>query len=115
MRTVTRAVSIARVAASIERFGDRFTTRCFTPAERAYCDARRRTVAEHYAARWVAKLAARQLLGGGRLIDIEVVRDGWGAPSFAVHADTARRPGADRLLLSLTHAEDRAIAMVARP
>ena len=47
----------SRLERSLERHGERFTKRVFTPAEIAYCD-RFKNRAERYAARFAAKEAA---------------------------------------------------------
>jgi holo-[acyl-carrier protein] synthase len=53
-----------RIARSIERYGDRFLERVFTPLERAKADARKLR-AETYAKRFAAKEACSKALGTG--------------------------------------------------
>ncbi|MFG1298930.1 holo-ACP synthase [Xanthobacter sp. V3C-3] len=53
-----------RIARSIERYGDRFLDRVFTPVERAKAD-RRKLRAETYAKRFAAKEACAKALGTG--------------------------------------------------
>lgn len=55
---------IRRIEASLERFGDRFTQRCFTPLERDKAD-RRADRAGTYAKRFAAKEACSKALGTG--------------------------------------------------
>jgi len=57
-------IDIRRIERSIERFGERFLNRVFTPAERARCD-RRAARAESYARRFAAKEACSKALGTG--------------------------------------------------
>ena len=57
-------IDIRRIAASIDRFGDRFLDRVFTPLERAKSDARRQRAAS-YAKRFAAKEACAKALGTG--------------------------------------------------
>lgn len=57
--------NIERIAASIERFGDRFLARIFTDAERAKADRRQMTRAATYAKRFAAKEACSKALGTG--------------------------------------------------
>lgn len=57
-------IDIRRVEASIERFGDRFTHRCFTDIEREKSD-RRKNRAASYAKRFAAKEACSKALGTG--------------------------------------------------
>lgn len=55
---------IERIAHTLERFGERFTHRCFTDTERAKSD-RRRLRAASYAKRFAAKEACAKALGTG--------------------------------------------------
>lgn len=77
---------IRRIARSLERFGERFTTRIFTAGERAKSDARA-TRAESYARRFAAKEACSKALGTGFRAgvfwrDIEVVNLPGGKPTL---------------------------------
>ena len=112
------ATDIARVAASIERYGDRFLAKVFTEGEIAYC-RRKRDAASSFAARFAAKEAAMKALGTGFSrgvfwTGIEVVRRG-GPPQLRFHAGAAARfaaMGATGSLLTLTHSQELAIAHV---
>jgi holo-[acyl-carrier protein] synthase len=55
---------VRRIARSIERYGERFLARIYTPAERAKAD-RRANKAETYAKRFAAKEACSKALGTG--------------------------------------------------
>lgn len=55
---------IRRIAASLERFGDRFTHRCFTEVERVRSE-RKPDAASSYAKRFAAKEACAKALGTG--------------------------------------------------
>ena len=109
---------IPRIAALIEKYGERFVRRLFTDGEVAYCN-RRRTPAIHFAARFAAKEAGMKALGTGHSQevlwrDIEVVRRG-GPPQLQFHGGAARRfaaMGARSSLLTLTHTEALALAQV---
>ncbi|MBA8834557.1 holo-ACP synthase [Rhizobium leguminosarum] len=57
-------IDIRRIEKSIERFGERFTHRCFTEIERARSD-RRANRGESYAKRFAAKEACSKALGTG--------------------------------------------------
>lgn len=103
-------VEIARIRRILEGppgRAERFLARCFTPAERAFCDAVRDR-AERYAARFAAKEAASKALGvpaGIGWHDVEV-RRGAGAPLLALSGaarEAAARMGAERVLVTLTH------------
>lgn len=60
----TDLANIERIAATIDRFGERFKTRIFTEAEQAKAE-RRKDVAGTYAKRWAAKEACSKALGTG--------------------------------------------------
>jgi holo-[acyl-carrier protein] synthase len=112
------AAEIDRVAAAIERFGDRFLAKVFTEGEIAYC-RRRRNAAPSFAARFAAKEAAMKALGTGfsrgvYWTGIEVVRRS-GPPQLRFHGGAAERfarLGATGSLLTLTHSRDLALAHV---
>lgn len=113
-------VPVARIARMLEKHGDTFRLRCFTPSERAYCEANPKRRAEHYAARFAAKEAALKALGTGwaRGItwhDVAVTRDPAGQPGLALTgraAEIAAETGIDHWLVSLSHTDDHAIASV---
>src|SRR5438128_4070331 len=112
------ATDIERIAATIERYGERFVHRIFTDGEVAYC-TRRRLPAIHFAGRFAAKEAAMKALGTGHSQgvvwrDIEVVRRG-GPPQLALHGGAGRRfeaIGGRSSLLTITHSDDLAMAQV---
>jgi holo-[acyl-carrier protein] synthase len=112
------ATEIARIAAAIERYGDRFVERVFTEGEIAYC-RRKRDFASSFAARFAAKEAAMKALGTGHSHGvfwrgIEVVRH-HGPPQLRFHSGAAARLtllGATRSLLTLSHSKELALAHV---
>jgi len=107
-------IEIDRVRRALERYGDGFRARCFTPAECAYCDAKANP-AQHYAGRFAAKEAVGKALGSGVYFtwkEIEVA----GRPKPGVHlsgrtARFAARIGAGKIELSMTHSRELAAAV----
>jgi holo-[acyl-carrier protein] synthase len=112
------ATDIPRLTTVVERYGQRFLERVFTPGEIAYC-TRRRNPAPHLAGRFAAKEAAMKALGTGRSRgvlwkDIEVVRVG-GPPQLRLHGGAARRAESlqvRRSLVTITHSDTLALAQV---
>jgi holo-[acyl-carrier protein] synthase len=110
---------VPRIAQSIERFGERFLQRIFTPGEIRYCDSKANRV-ERYAARFAAKEAAMKALGTGwnhgvRWRDCEVTRMPGGRPTLSFHgkaAEFAAKLGTKNIALSLTHTKEQAMAQV---
>lgn len=110
---------IPRVRKVVERWSDRFLRRVFTEEEIAYC-RRRRDPIPHFAARFAAKEAALKALGtglrmGARWRELEVRRERGEAPTMVLSGRCraiALAKGARRILLSLTHDGDYAVAQV---
>lgn len=112
-------IEVERVAAAVERQGEAFLSRVFTPAERTYCEQAPKVRAQRLAARWAAKEALLKALGTGlrevKLQEIEVLHDDLGAPHLTLHgaaAQVAERQGVQRIHVSLTHTENYAAAQV---
>ena len=91
--------------------------RVFDPSESAFCRAAARP-AQHFAARFAAKEAVLKALGTGwgngvDFHDVVVVRGPDGAPSAELRGEAARRvsDAGGRVLISLSHAGDTAVAM----
>jgi holo-[acyl-carrier protein] synthase len=112
-------IEIHRIAQSIERFGERFLSRVFTPGEIAYC-LRKKNSAESFAARFAAKEAGAKALGTGiqhgvTWKELEVRRDPGRRPHlhFSGRAkEIAARLGVRHISLSLTHSATTAMAAV---
>jgi len=116
-------IDIRRIEKTLERFGDRFTQRCFTEIERAKADRRLRR-ADTYAKRYAAKEACAKALGTGlsRGVfwrEIGVVNLPSGKPTLQLFGGAAARltaltpPGmAATLELTLTDEPPLAYAMV---
>ena len=112
-------VEIERIQQSMDRFGERFLNRIYTPAELAYC-LRKRNAAESLAARFAAKEAGAKALGTGisrgvHWHEIEVVREPGGRPGICFSgraAEIARQLGVAHAALSLTHTGSLAMASV---
>src|SRR5204863_3519408 len=112
-------VEVARVSAILNDKGSRVLERLLTPAERAYCESRP-DVATHVAVRLAAKEAVYKALQGSQAArgigwrEIEVVRAADGRPDVVLTGLAAQRAtelGVRRVLLSLSHTHEAAIAM----
>lgn len=112
-------IEIARIAHSIERYGDHFLRRVYTASEIAYC-RRKRHGEESFAGRFAAKEAAAKALGTGISFgvtwrEIEVAREATGRPLLLLHgraAELANALGVKHSSLSITHTEAQAMAWV---
>ena len=107
---------ISRIGRIVEQHGERFLNKVFTSAEIAYCTGRYSSAAS-FAARFAAKEALLKALGTGLRgefywKDIEVVNNNLGKPEFKLYGETAHALNGRRILLSLSHSSDHAIAFV---
>jgi holo-[acyl-carrier protein] synthase len=110
---------VDRIEAAIARHGERFLTRIYTPAERAYCESKTNRT-ERFAGRFAAKEAAMKALGTGwrrgvAWRDFEVARAASGQPVIVLHGvarEIADKQGVKRALVSITHVKSMAMAQV---
>jgi holo-[acyl-carrier protein] synthase len=108
-------IEIGRISSALERY-EAFRERCFTEAERAYCESRPNP-AQHYAARFAGKEAVGKALGYGvarafAWKDVEIA--GRPKPDVLLSgriADWAARVGAGSIDLSMTHSKELAAAV----
>ncbi len=115
LRVGVDMIDIERIAEAMERHGERFYARFFTPAERAQCGDQ----AHRLAARFAAKEAAAKALGTGigdvGWKEIEVDCDARGRPILQLHgaaATLAAELGLTTWEVSLSHTATQAIAFV---
>jgi holo-[acyl-carrier protein] synthase len=105
-------IEIDRIQRALGRDG--FRERCFTEAERAYCDSRPNP-AQHYAARFAGKEAVGKALGCGvRFTWREIEIAGRPKPGVDLSGWTkswAERVRAGEIDLSMTHSKDLAAAI----
>ena len=112
MKVGLDVIEIDRIARALERPG--FRERCFTEAEREYCDSKANP-AQHYAARFAGKEAVGKALGSGVFFtwrEIEI--RGRPKPGVVLSGRTkafAERVGAARIDLSMTHSRELAAAI----
>jgi len=110
---------VSRIREALERYGNRFRDRVYTPGEIAYVE-RKANRYERYAARFAAKEAGMKAIGTGwhggiRWQDFEVVNLAGGKPVLRLHgvaAEVAARLGVRRISLSLTHTAGQGMASV---
>jgi holo-[acyl-carrier protein] synthase len=106
-------IEIERIRGALDRYPG-FRERCFTDAERAYCDSRPNP-AESYAGRFAGKEAVGKALGVGVRFtwkEIEIV--GRPKPGVQLSGRTRsawERLGAGEIDLSMTHSRELAAAI----
>lgn len=112
-------VEIGRMKQVLEKWGDRFTRRVFTPNEIETC-LKRALPSSAFALRFAAKEAFGKAMGLGMTRgmiwrEIEVFNDSRGKPGLKIHGRSARvcsERGVTHIHLSLTDEKAYGIAMV---
>lgn len=108
-----------RLGEALDRHGERFSRRVYTPQEIAYCE-RFKNKAERYAARFAAKEAAFKALGTGwgegvHWLDVEVTHRPSGKPELVLTGrakELAEQMGVARMEVSISHADHYVVAQV---
>lgn len=119
MSVVAHGIDIvlcSRIGSVLERHGEAFLSRIYTPAEVRYCRESKVAI-ERFAGRWAVKEAVLKALGTGwrggiEFIDIETLPDGYGKPHCTLTgkaADLAASLGIAKMLVSISHAGDYAV------
>lgn len=115
----TDLAEVSRIREAIQRHGQRFIDRIYTPREIAYVESKANRF-ERYAARFAAKEAAMKAIGTGwrrgvRWQDFEVANLPSGKPTLLLHGEAAAiaaQLGARNISLSITHTAEQALAIV---
>ncbi len=115
----TDIIECLRIAQMIEKHGEMFLNRVFTPREIAYCSSRR-SANQHYSGRWAAKEAALKALGTGwakgiQWTDVEVHNEAGGKPTLVLSnraREVADALGIREMLISISHCRNYATAFV---
>jgi holo-[acyl-carrier protein] synthase len=110
-------VEVRRVASALSGSLN-MMQRVFTPAEIDHCSQRKNEY-QHFAGRFAAKEAVLKALGTGwqggiRWTDVDVIAGDAGKPEVRLHGKAKERldeSGARRVLVSITHGKEYAVAV----
>lgn len=113
----TDIVECLRIAKMIERHGEQFLQRVFTPFEISYCQSHRSSI-ERFAGRFAAKEAILKAIGTGwrhgiSWVDMEVQNQKTGRPIVAlggVARQHATQVGIGTIQISISHCRTHATA-----
>jgi len=106
-----------RIARMIERHGELFINRVYTPEEIRYCQNRKQST-QHFTGRWAAKEAVMKALGTGwqpgmAWRDIEIRNEPGGRPVVGVAGgvkEVVQQLGVAQILVSISHCRTHATA-----
>jgi holo-[acyl-carrier protein] synthase len=108
-------IEIPRIQRALDRWGERFLKRIYTPDEVAYCHGR----VPELAARFAAKEAISKALGTGIMgiswNEMEILPDRRGKPLVALYGRAKARAeflGLEEFAVSLSHSREFAVASV---
>jgi holo-[acyl-carrier protein] synthase len=109
-------VEVGRIKRALNRWGERFLHRVFTSEERDYCK-RKAFPEQSLAARFAAKEAVLKAIGTGlsggiRWTDVRIVNGKSGRPEVRLGKNITQRIGNKKILLSISHTKEFAIAQV---
>ena len=105
-------IEIARIGRALERNGDRFLNRIYTPAEQAHCGGRLPSLAGRFALKEAVAKALGTGIGDFNWIDIEIINDDRGKPVLHLHnyaLALAQESGLTEWSVSLTHTDTHAV------
>lgn len=116
IKTGTDIIEVNRIEDSIKSLGEKFLERVYTKAEIEYCESKKVTKYEHYAARFAGKEAIFKAISpllenkfSIEWTDIEILNDEQGRPYVTLKKDVLKDIKID---LSLSHIKEYAIANV---
>jgi holo-[acyl-carrier protein] synthase len=107
-------VEIQRIKVAIDRYGERFTNRIFTPWEIEYCLSKINP-ALSFAGRFAVKEAVFKAIGTGfaegvKWKSVEVVNDRRGQPQVRLGRAIRNHTGNNKIIISLSHTSNYAVA-----
>jgi holo-[acyl-carrier protein] synthase len=105
---------IKRIEKAIDRYGDRFLGRVFTPWEIQYCLSKINP-ASSFAGRFAVKEAVFKAIGTGfaegvKWTSVEVVNDRRGQPTVRLGRGIVNHIGRKKIVISLSHTREYAVA-----
>jgi holo-[acyl-carrier protein] synthase len=107
-------VEVKRIKNLMEKWGERFLHRVFTPGEITYCKSKN-SPEQSFAARFAAKEAILKAMGTGlsqgiRWTSMEIVNDKNGSPSVKLGKRIKDIIGDKKILISMSHTKEYAVA-----
>jgi len=110
-------VEISRMKEAVEKWGENFLTKIFTPREIRYSNSKRFS-SQHFAARFAAKEAVIKAFGEPskhpiNWTDIEVLNDKEGKPVIEFHNGALKlkkKKKIKEVIISLSHSKEHAVA-----
>ena len=115
LRTGVDLIEVERVRSAIQRHGQQFLQRIYTPQELAEVGDNESSLATRFAAKEAVSKALGTGIGEVTFQDIEILRGASGEPVLHLHhaaASLAAALSLDTWSVSLSHTQEHAIALV---
>ena len=115
LRNGVDLIEIDRIARSMDRYGDRFLERIYTPTELEQCKGKPASLAARFAAKEAVSKALGCGIGEVGWREIEIRRDPYGRPELYLSGEAQRlasQLGLAEWTVSLSHTDKLAIAFV---
>ena len=108
----TDIVEISRIKESIEKYGNKFLEKVYTPNEVKYCEAKNINKYESYAGRFAAKEAIFKSISHNldkeiSWKDIEIINESNGKPLAKINLEVDKL---EAISISISHSKENAIA-----
>ena len=111
----TDLCEVIRIKQSIDKYGEKFVKRVFTPTEIEYCEIYKENKFVHYAARFAAKEAFSKAIGTGftegfKLNEVGIVNEISGNPKIELLGSLKVKYSHLKIHISLSHTDQNAHA-----
>jgi holo-[acyl-carrier protein] synthase len=111
----TDIIEIDRIKEAVDKYGERFLKRIYTPVEIEYCNSFNDTKYLHYAARFAAKESFSKAIGTGltdgfKFTEIGIINEKNGKPVIILDGALKEKWGQYKIHISLSHTNNNAIA-----
>jgi holo-[acyl-carrier protein] synthase len=111
----TDIIEIDRIKEAVDKYGERFLKRIYTPVEIEYCNSFNDIKYLHYAARFAAKESFSKAIGTGltqgfKFTEISVINEKNGKPVVILDGALKEKYGKFTTHISLSHTNNNAIA-----
>lgn len=105
-------IELHRIEKSIQKYGEKFLSKIFTPNEIEYCESYQTRI-EKYAARFAVKEAVAKIIKQGYanfFLDIEIRNEPSGAP-YVILSDRLKKIFPNKIEISMSHCKEYAVGV----
>lgn len=113
----TDIIETSRIQSAVEKYGDRFLSRIYTPLEIEYCNSFNDTRFVQFAARFAAKESFSKAIGTGitqgfKFKEISIQNLESGKPEVILDGELKNKYGHLKIHISLSHSDTNSVAFL---